>query len=180
VHYTIKEGKLILEKILAVTLLADLQPRAPTISEDESIITYPDALDIPTLPARVELLQLNASEQDSNEDIEDHTLFPLSLEEHIFIDDIGNLSKAPTCDMKCLNVELAEQDLERFIAYQEKQLDLSAIISKDWIEAVEEDNIYIKVFPNPKIICCCLQGFKSRKVCYDPRVGVNILPIDSI
>jgi hypothetical protein len=56
VHCTVEEGKLILEKILWVTPLADLQPIHPTISEDESIITYPDASDIPTLPTRVELL----------------------------------------------------------------------------------------------------------------------------
>jgi hypothetical protein len=53
VHCTIKEGKLILEKILSVTPLADLQPRAPTISEDEPIITYPDASDIPTSPGEL-------------------------------------------------------------------------------------------------------------------------------
>jgi hypothetical protein len=43
VHCTVEEGKLILEKIHLVTLLADLQPRAPTISNDELIFTYPDA-----------------------------------------------------------------------------------------------------------------------------------------
>jgi hypothetical protein len=87
VHCTVKEGKLILEKILSVTPLADLQPRAPTISKDESIITYHDASYIPTSPVRVELLQLTAPKQGSNEDIEDHTPFPLSIEEDIFIDD---------------------------------------------------------------------------------------------
>jgi hypothetical protein len=56
VHCTIKEGKLILEKILSVTPLADLQPKAPTISKDEPIITYPDASDIPTSPTRIKLL----------------------------------------------------------------------------------------------------------------------------
>jgi hypothetical protein len=178
VHCIVEEGKLILEKILLVTLLVNLQPRASTISKDDPIITYPDASDIPTSPARVELLQLTAPKQGSNEDIEDHTPFPLSIEEDIFIDDIGNLSKAPPCDIKGLNVEHAEQDLEGFISSQENLLDLSAIISKDWIEAVEEDNNYIKVFPNPKIICCFLQGFKSQKACYDPKVGVNILLMD--
>jgi hypothetical protein len=178
VHCTVKEGKLILEKILSVTPLADLQPRAPTISEDEPIITYPDALDIPISLARVELLQPTAPEQGSNEDIEYHTPFPLSIEEDNFIYDIGNLSRAPACDMKGLNVEPVEQDLEGFIASQENLLDLSAIISSDWAEAVEEDNNYIKIFPNPKIICYWLQGFKSRKACHDPRVGVNILLMD--
>jgi hypothetical protein len=50
--------------------------------------------------------------------------------------------------MKDLNVEPSEQDLERFISSQENLLDLSAIINRDWIEAVEEDNTYIKVFSN--------------------------------
>jgi hypothetical protein len=169
---------LILEKIPSITLLADLWPRAPTISEDEPIITYSDASNIPTSPVRVELLQLTAPEQGSDEDIEKHTPFPLSIKEDIFIYDIGNLSKASTCDMKGLNVKPAEQDLEGFIASQENLLDLSAIISRYWIEVVEEGNSYIKVFPNPKIICSCLQGFKSWKACYDPRVGVNIPLMD--
>jgi hypothetical protein len=95
VHCTVKEGKLILEKILSVTPLADLQPRAPTISKDESIITYHDASYIPTSPVRVELLQLTAPKQGSNEDIEDHTPFPLSIEEDIFIDD--SLMTLETC-----------------------------------------------------------------------------------
>jgi hypothetical protein len=85
---------------------------------------------------------------------------------------------APAYDMKDLNVEPAEQDLEGFLASQENLLDLSAIISRDWTKGVEEDNNYIKFFPNSKIICCCLQGFKSWKACYDPRVGVNILLMD--
>jgi hypothetical protein len=46
VESTIEEGKLILEKILLVTTLEDLQPRAPKLFEDVSIITYPDALDV--------------------------------------------------------------------------------------------------------------------------------------
>jgi hypothetical protein len=178
VHCTVEEGKLILEKILWVTPLADLHPIHPTISEDESIITNPDASDIPTLPTKVELLQLTAPKHGSNEDIEDHTPFPLSIEEDIFIDDIGNLSNAPACNIKGLNVEPPEQDLEGFIDSQENLLHLSTIISRAWTEDVEEDNNYIKVFPNSKIICCCLHGFKSQKACYDPRVGVNILLMD--
>jgi hypothetical protein len=54
-----------------------------------------------------------------NKDIEDHTPFPLSTKEGIFINDIGNFSKAAACNMKGLNVELVEQDLEGFIASQE-------------------------------------------------------------
>jgi hypothetical protein len=96
------------------------------------------------------LLQLTTPEHGSNKDIEDYTPFPLSIEEDIFIDDIGNLSKALAYDMKGVNVEPVEQDLEGFIASQENLLDLLAIISRDWVEAIEEDNSYIKVFPNPR------------------------------
>jgi hypothetical protein len=39
VHYMFEEGKLILDRILSVTLLEDLQIKALLISEDESIIT---------------------------------------------------------------------------------------------------------------------------------------------
>jgi hypothetical protein len=42
VHYTVEEGKLILDRILSVTPLEDLQIKAPLISKDESIITYLD------------------------------------------------------------------------------------------------------------------------------------------
>jgi hypothetical protein len=44
VHCTIEEGKLILDKIILFTLLEDLQIKAPLISEDEPIITYPGHL----------------------------------------------------------------------------------------------------------------------------------------
>jgi hypothetical protein len=88
VHYTTIEGKLILENIHSVTPLADLQPRAATISEDEPIITHPDASNIPTSVARVELPLFTAPEQGLNEDIEDHTPFLLSIKEDIFIDEI--------------------------------------------------------------------------------------------
>jgi hypothetical protein len=40
VHCTVEEGKSILDTILLVTLLEDLQIKAPLISEDELIITY--------------------------------------------------------------------------------------------------------------------------------------------
>jgi hypothetical protein len=52
VHCTVEEGKLILDRILSVTPLEDLQFKAPLISEDESIITYLDTSDIPSLPAK--------------------------------------------------------------------------------------------------------------------------------
>jgi hypothetical protein len=45
------------------------------------------------------------------------------------------------------------------MAHQEILLDLSTINSRDWTEVVEENNSYIKVYPSPKIIYCCLQGF---------------------
>jgi hypothetical protein len=37
VHYTVEEGKLILDRILLITPLEDLQFKAPLISEDEPI-----------------------------------------------------------------------------------------------------------------------------------------------
>jgi hypothetical protein len=129
------------------------------------IFTYPDASDIPTSPARVEFLQLTAPELGLNEDIIDHTPFPLSIEEDLFDDDVGDMSKVPTCGRKGLNVEPVEQDLEEFMVAQENLLDLSSIISRDWTEAIEEDNSYIKVYPKPRVICYCLQGFMFERAC---------------
>jgi hypothetical protein len=37
VHYTVEEGKLILDRILSITPVEDLQFKAPLISEDEPI-----------------------------------------------------------------------------------------------------------------------------------------------
>jgi hypothetical protein len=146
VQCTVEEGKLILEKILSVTPLEDLQPRALELSEYVSIVTYHDVSDISTSPARAEFLQLTASESGSNEDIEDHTRSLLSIDEDLFDNDVGDMSKVPTCDIKSLNVEPAEQDMEEFMLAQESLLNLSAIISRDWTEAVEEDN-YIMIYP---------------------------------
>jgi hypothetical protein len=115
VQCTVEEGKLILEKILSITPLEDLQPRALELSKDVPIITYHDASDIPTSPAKVEFLQLTAPELGSNENIVDHTPSPLSIGEDIFNDDVGDMSKVPTCDIKGLHVELTEQDLEEFL-----------------------------------------------------------------
>jgi hypothetical protein len=81
VHSTVEEGKLILDRILSVTPLEDLQIKASLIFEDEPIITYTDVSDIIALPAREELLQLTASGIGSENEIEDPTLFPLSIEE---------------------------------------------------------------------------------------------------
>jgi hypothetical protein len=56
VHCMVEEGKLILDRILSVTPLEDMQIKASLISQDEPIITYLDALDIPAIPAREEFL----------------------------------------------------------------------------------------------------------------------------
>jgi hypothetical protein len=63
-------------------------------------------------------------------EIEDPTPFPLSIEDDCFDDDIGNSSKAPAYDIKGLKFEPAGQDLEEFMASQESLLEPSAIISK--------------------------------------------------
>jgi hypothetical protein len=67
----------------------------------------------------------------------------LSIEEDCFDDDIGNSSKAPTCDLKGLKFEPAGQDLEEFMASKENLLELSTIINRDWSTAVEKDDSYI-------------------------------------
>jgi hypothetical protein len=143
IHCTIEEGKSILDRIVSVTPLEDLQIKALLISEDEPIITYPDASDISTLPAREELLQLTASGIGSENEIEDPTPFPLSIEEDCFNNDIGNSSKASACDLKGPKFEPARQDLEEFMASKENLLKLSAITSRNWSTAVEEDGSYI-------------------------------------
>jgi hypothetical protein len=156
VHCTVEEGKLILDRILSVTPLEDLQFKAPPISEDELIITYLDTSGISALLAKEELLQLTASGIGSENEIEDLTLFPLSIEEDCFDDDIGNSSKAPICDLKGLKFEPTGQDLEEFMASKENLLELSAIISRNWSTAVGEDDSYIQIYPDSKTICCCL------------------------
>jgi hypothetical protein len=98
IHCTIEEGKSILDRILSVTLLEDLQIKAPLISKDEPIITYPDASDISSLPAREELLQLTAPGIGLESEIEDPTPILLSIEEDFFDNNIGNSSKAPACN----------------------------------------------------------------------------------
>jgi hypothetical protein len=122
VHCTIEEGKLILDRILPVTPLEDLQFKAPLIFEDEPIITYLDTSDISALPAKKELLQLTALGIGSENEIEHPTLFPLSIEEDCFDDNIENSSKAPTCDLKGLQFEPAGQDLEELLASKENLL----------------------------------------------------------
>jgi hypothetical protein len=65
-----------------------------------------------------------------------------------------------------------------FMVVQENLLDLPAIISRDWTEAVEENGNYIKVCPEPRVIFCCLQGFTFQRACYDLKVGLNLLLLD--
>jgi hypothetical protein len=157
VHCTVEEGKLILDRILSVTPFEDPQLKAPHISEEELIITYLDASKVSTSPGR-ELFQLTTLEISSNKEEDDPTPFPLSIEEDCFEYDIGNLSKAPSCDKKGLFFEPAGQDQEEFMVSHENLLQLSAIISRGWSEAVEEDDSYVRIYPGPNTICCRLQG----------------------
>jgi hypothetical protein len=167
VHCTVEEGRLNLDRILSVALYEDLQFKATLISEDEPIITYLDTSDISALPAKEELLQLTAPGIGSKNEIEDPTPFLLSIKEDCFDDDIGNSLKAPACDLKGLKFEPAGQDLEELLASKENLLELSAIISRNWSIAVEEDGSYIRIYPDAKAVCCCLQGFSFLMVCYD-------------
>jgi DNA polymerase III delta prime subunit len=65
-----------------------------------------------------------------------------------------------------------------FMASKENLLELSAIVSKNWSIGVEEDDDYIRIYPNAIAVCCCLQGFLFWMVCYDPRVELNIFLLD--
>jgi hypothetical protein len=178
VHCTVEEGRSILDRLLLVTLLEDLQIKASLIFEDESIITYSDTSDISASPAKEELLQLTTLGIGSENKIEDPAPFPLSIEQDCFDNDIGNSSKAPACDIKGLKFEPTGQDLKEFMASKENLLELSAIISKNWSTTVEEDDGYIQIFPDSKTIYCCLQGFSFETICYNPRVGLNMLLLD--
>jgi hypothetical protein len=121
VHCTVEEGMLILDRILLVTPLDDLQLKAPHISEEEPIITYPDASEVSTSLAR-DLLQLTTPEISSNKEKDDPTPFPMSIEEGCVEYDIGNLSKAPTYDKNGLFFEPAGQDWKEFMVSQENLL----------------------------------------------------------
>jgi hypothetical protein len=105
-------------------------------------------------------------------------LHSLSIKENCFDNDIENLSKAPAYDLKGLKFEPTGQDLEEFMASNENFPELCAIISRNWSTTIEEDGSYIQIYPDSKTICCCLQGFSFQTVCYDPRVGLNILLLD--
>jgi hypothetical protein len=159
VQCTVEEGKLNLDRILSATPLEDLQFKAPLIFEDEPIITYLDTSNISALPAKEELLQLTAPGIGSENKIEDPTPFLLSIKEGCFDNDIGNSSKAPTCDLKGIKFEPAGQDLEELLSSKENLLELSTIISRNWSTTIEEDNSYIRIYPDDKAVCCCLQGF---------------------
>jgi hypothetical protein len=178
VHCTTEEAKLILDGILSVTPLEDLQFKAPLICEDELIITYLDTADISGLPAKEELLQLTAPGIGSKDEIEDPTPFPLSIEEDWFDDDIRNSSKAPAYDLKGLKFQPVGQGLAKFMASKENVLELYAIISRNWSNAIEEYGSYIWIYPYSETIYCCLQGFSFQMVFYDPRVGLNIFLLD--
>jgi hypothetical protein len=124
------------------------------------------------------LLQLTTLGIGSENEIEDPTPFPLSIEEDCFDDDIRNSSKAPACVIKGLKYERAGQDLEEFMASKEKLLELSAIINRNWSTVVEEDDSYIQIYTDSITICYCLHGFSFQTVCCDPRVGFNMFLLD--
>jgi hypothetical protein len=109
VHCTVEEGRSILDRILSVTLVEDLQIKAPLIFEDLSIITYLDTSDISASLAKEELLQLTSPGIGSENKIEDPTPFPLSIDEDCFDDDIRNSSKALACDLKGLNLSMQDK-----------------------------------------------------------------------
>jgi hypothetical protein len=139
--------------------LTGLQIKAPLISKDEPIITYSDTSDISASPAKEELLQLTAPAIVSENKIEDSTPFTLSIEEDCFDDDIRLSSRAPAYALKGLKFKPAGQDLEEFMASKENLLKVSAIISRNWSTTVEEDDDYIRIYPDNKTIYCFLQGF---------------------
>ena len=72
---------------------------------------------------------------------------------------------------KGAKVKSIMQDLEEIMATHDNLLNLSAIISRDWTKAVEVDDSYFKVYPDPRVIYHFLQGFTFQKECYDPIVG---------
>jgi hypothetical protein len=61
---------------------------------------------------------------------------------------------------------------------QENVLKLSTIISRGWSVAIEEDDSYVRIYPGPTLSAVACRDSHSRMVCYDPRVGLNILLFD--
>jgi hypothetical protein len=80
--------------------------------------------------------------------------------------------------LKGLKFKPAGQDLDEFTASKENFLELSTIIHRNSSTAIEEYGSYIRIYPDSKTICCCLQGFSFQTVCCDPRVGLNIFLLD--
>jgi hypothetical protein len=140
-----------LDRILSATPLEDLQIKAPLISEDEPIIIYLDTSDILASPAKEELLQLTAP----GIDLENKILhFPCQSKKIASMMTLGTRQR-----LKGLKFKPAGQDLEEFIASKENLLDLSAIISRNWSNAVEEDDSYILI-PKRSTVAC--KVFRSR------------------
>jgi hypothetical protein len=129
-------------------------------------------------PARKELLQLTTPGIGLRNEMEDPTPFPLSIEEDCFNNDIGNSSKAPAYDLMGLKFEPAGQDLEEFMADKENLLKLSTIIRRIWSTTIEEDDNYIQIILIPKQSAFICKVFFFQMVCYDLRVGLNILLLD--
>jgi hypothetical protein len=125
------------------------------------------------------LLQLTALGIGSENKIEDPTPFPLPIKEDCFNNNIGNSSKAPAYDLKGLKFEPDGQDLEEFMASKENILVLSAIISRNWSTAVEEDTNYSRIYLDSKTICCCLQGFlfQLNILLLDEAFGIDMQPL---
>jgi hypothetical protein len=86
----------------------------------------------------------------------------VSIEEDCFDDNIGNSSKAPTCDLKCLKFKPAGQDLEELLPSKRNLLDLSAIISRNWLITIEEDGNYIRIYPDAKAYVVACKVFHYR------------------
>jgi hypothetical protein len=173
----VEEGKLILDRLLSVTPLEDLQFKAPLISDDDPIITYLDTSDFSALPAKEELLQLTAPGIGSKNEMRSHSISLVtrrrSLQRRHW-----ELIKGSCLQHKGSQIWACWKDLEEFMASKENLLELSTIISRNWSTVVDEDGSYIWIYLDSKIICCCLQGFSFQTVCYNPRVGLNILLFD--
>jgi hypothetical protein len=101
----------------------------------------------------------------SENEIEEPTPFPLSIEEDCFHNDIGNSSKAPSCDSKGLKFEPVGQYLEEFMASKENLLKLSPIFSRNWSTTIEEDSSYTWI-PTQSAVACkvsCSRWFAMIK-----------------